>query len=315
MAPHTLPPELYRWQNLRFITKRGSNEWSAECPRCGDIGHRGPGQPDRFRMWGGYRARGWCRRAGCGYFAWADEQYNKRKLSPGELDSILKERRHRIERETERIERKIESLREQSYWRGYHDAMNDAARHLWEKAGIPRAEQDWWELGYNPAYTTDTFTSPALTIPYFQRGEFINLQSRLLAPPKPNDKYRWMAGLPVSPFFPDKDEMPRGSTILVEGAKKAMVVYLHLGHKVDSVVGLPGKTPNDRDLSYLWDCDPVYIMLDPDAREEAAVIARKMGAERCRVVTIPEKPDDYIVKYKATGEQVWGYINHARPVS
>jgi len=303
-----LPPVLRsKWGHLRFIKKRG-NEWSAECPRCGDGNHIGPGHPDRFVMWDRPRARGWCRQ--CGFFEFAEDM-------PVETVAMKLER-NRLERKfdkrhDEEIERNRERMKD--YWRGYHDAMNDMAREMWREAGIPDSQQDWWQLGYNPEYKGKDFVSPALTIPFFHRKKFITMQSRLLKPPKPNDKYRFLRGLPATVFLPDKDSMPSGSTVLVEGAKKAMVVWLHMGHKVDTVIGLPNKNVNQRAIDFLKDCDPVYIMLDPDAEQNAIDGAAEIGLDRARIVTVPVKPDDFIVKYRATGEDLWGFVNHARRVS
>lgn len=305
-----LPSSLHVWSNLKFVKKKSANEWSAECPNCGDVGHVGNDWPDRFRMWDHPKPRGWCR--GCGYFAFADGI--GKRLSPAELAEIERNRKELAEKERKRVNKKITRIREEAWWRGYHDRLDEMARQLWADSGIPAAEQDWWELGYNPEYKTDDFTSPALTIPYFKQGEFINMQSRLLSPPVPSDKYRFLAGLPTHPFLPDKDSLPHGSTILVEGAKKAMVIYLHLGHKVDSVVGLVSKHVPESHLALIGDCDPVYVMLDPDAHREAEELVKHIG-NRARLVAVPVKPDDYIVKYGASGEDVWGFIQHGRSLS
>ena len=307
----TLPASLSTWSHLRYIRKHGEC-WSSECPKCGDSGHAWQGRndyPDRFTMWDDKSPRGWCR--GCNYFAFAES--DRRRLSPSEIERAERERSRLMLAERERQRTKIERLNDSHYWKGYHDALDDTRRKLWREAGIPDSQQDWWELGFNPEYRAKDFTSPALTIPFFHENKCVNMQSRLLNPPNPKDKYRFMYGLPAPLYFPDKDALPSGSCLIVEGAKKAMVMYLHLGHMVDSVVGLPSKHFNERFLIKLSECDGVYVMLDPDAEEQAIKVCQLIGG-RARLVTIPTKPDDFIVQYGASGADLWNYIKCARSV-
>lgn len=301
------------WVGLPFFEEQvRGKEWSAACPRCGDSGHVGRDTPDRFRMWiDDPGPRGWCRI--CGYFAFVED--GGRKLSAARIEELERQRRLLHLRDQARKNQKIERLTEKAYWRGYHDAMNDAARQLWRDVGIPDSQQDWWELGFNPSYKTDDFESPAMTIPFFHEGQFVNMQSRLLNPPKPKDKYRFVKDLDPPLYLPERDALPgSGNCLIVEGAKKAMVMYLHLGHLIPNIIGLPNKHFREDYLPFIENCEVIWIMLDPDASEQAVSACKQIGT-RARMVTIPAKPDDLIVKYKATSADVWRYIQHARSVS
>ena len=321
MTSTILPPELNKYSHLNHIKRRGAHEWSAECPWCGDIGHVGRDAPDRFRMFNDGRPRGWCRV--CRRFEFADID-DGHKLTEAEIQEINRKRKRLIELERMRVKRKIEEIERAAYWRGYHDAMKDEHRRMWEKEGIPANLQDWWELGYDESYhfyyDDEERTSPALTIPYFMPSDdssgkkIATIQYRLLSPPVPNDKYRFIKDLGSPLYLTDPTEKPRGRCLLVEGSKKAMVSFMHLGHKFDCVVASPSKYVNDRHAEVLDKCDVIYIALDPDANWSGASdrAAKILGRNRSLIATLPTKIDDMIVKYGASGDDVWRYVEKAR---
>lgn len=345
-----LPPPLDRWNHLRYIKEvsRGT-EWHSECPICADSGHewKSPSDaPDRFHMhiggdaYGG--ARGKCRR--CGYFAWAEEEDNdppKDYFTPEEVDKINKEidlRKALAEKEQKRLRRKIQALREESYWRGYHDAMSDEQRALWRKEGIPDQLQDRLMLGYVPnkkIYCNGSFMEiPAMSIPYFEVGwDIVNVQYRLVKPSDDprydfvdGDKYRFTSGLIAPTYVVDPDEKPKGKVIAVEGAKKAIVVYLHVVLKMNkpefSVVAFPSKMPNERQIKELADAEVIYLGLDPDANDymphgDQTYVERAVdmiGPERTRVVDWPVKPDDMVNEYGSDGKTLLNIIEMSRVV-
>ena len=309
----SLPRSLDKWANLPHLTQRARDEWSAQCPQCGDNGHVGGDKPDRFRMFSEGSPRGWCR--SCGFFEFADA--DDKRLTPQEIDAIKLERTRLANRERERVRTKIETLEENAEWRGYNRAMMEQQRQLWRDAGIDDPLQDYWELGYveNHPYTFagEKKTSPALTIPYWRQSHVRNIQMRLLSPPTPSDKYRFQPGLPAPVYLPDKDELPKEGTVVVEGAKKAMVTWLNLGH-LYSVVGIPSKAISHKQVDALSDCDPVILALDPDANEDGTSLrnARLLGAERCLIATLPAKIDDLFVEYKATPFEIETFLKTAR---
>lgn len=310
-----LPHELSRWQHLRFIKKRTATEYSSECPECGDMGHVGSDAPDRFRMFDDGKPRGWCR--ACGFFAFADTKDGK--LTDFELAEIRLERLALLATERERVKQMIQVLEEKAEWRGYHKfLLENNMRQLWRDAGINDNMQEYWELGYNPSlmytWNGESKTSPALTIPYWKGEHVINLQSRLLEPVSPNDKYRFTSGLPAPLFDPEKeDSIPSGPVLLVEGAKKAMVTWLHLGGRY-RIMGMPSKFLSQFQLEDLKECEPIVMALDPDATYDGTAErnAEALGRERVRLVRLPDKIDDLFVHHGATPDMVDSFIRVAR---
>jgi hypothetical protein len=58
-----------------------------------------------------------------------------------------------------------------------------------------------------------------------------------------------------------------------------------------------GKSNRPENLGeILKDAEPIYICLDPDAREEAFKLAATLGLDRCRLVELPDKIDDMILR-------------------
>lgn len=341
----TLPGALARWSYLNYIKEVvPGREWHAECPLCGTSGHdwsKRNDDPDRFHMHMGGDAyggpRGSCRR--CGYFEWADDEGQpKDYYTFEELERKQKElelRKAQAESEQRRMRAKIEALRRESYWRGYHDGMSDWQREAWRNEGIPDVLQDRLVLGYLQSKRVygdgDLVEVPAMSIPYFDPGwEVTNVQYRLI---KPNgdeaynfidrDKYRFTSGLRAPMYLTDPDEEPGDSVILVEGAKKAIVVYKSLVLEGDNrdytVVAVPSKMPNDYQLEFIKNATTVYVGLDPDAFEympdqDETYVDRAVslvGRERARIVSWPDKPDDMVVDLGAKPNDMMAIVKQA----
>lgn len=309
-----LPPELDRFSDLPDLKYRGNNEWSAAHVGCpvGPGLHGGPS--DRLRLFGagnGTNARVWCRR--CNWFEWADQE-SPTPLMRLKATSLQRQYAHR---ESQRLSRRIKELQERAYWRGYHDAMQDSQRKQWRSEGISDDLQDYFQLGYTPDRTfsngEQTFHSPALTIPIFDKGwEAINIQYRLLNPPEGAGKYRFTAGLPAPLYLTDPDNGIGGKCLLVEGAKKAIVTYANVGHEFDSVVAVPSKMPPASMLDKLSACDMVYVALDPDAYDDES--ARRLGtliSPPVRYVRLPVKPDDLFVRYGGEAKDFMSFVQQS----
>jgi hypothetical protein len=307
---------LQHFGNLPDLQYRGSNEWSAACPHCGGAGNRHD-KSDRLRLFaanGGHNARVWCRR--CSHFEWADAQENK-PPDPVKIKEAEELRREMGQREERRLSAKIDELRRDAYWEGWHDAMQTRHRELWRAEGISNGLQDFFKLGYvgnRQFYNGERpFNSAAMTIPIFDVGwNAVNVQYRIVQPPRNVGKYRFTAGLPAPLYLTDPDNEPTGPTVLVEGAKKAIVLYANVGHKF-TVVAVPSKMPGKGLIERLKDCDPVYVALDPDAYSDGQS-ARRIGAmigNRARFVALPAKPDDLLTKYGFTATAMMGYFNQA----
>jgi hypothetical protein len=316
MNHRPLPTELSHFSNLQDLQFRGSDEWSSACPKCGGGGHRHD-KSDRFRLFaasGGNNARVWCRR--CGHFEWADA-HDETPPDPARIKEAEELRAEMAKREERRLRAKIEELRRQAYWEGWHDAMSERQRQLWRQEGISDGLQDYFKLGYVEQRTFSNgesiFDRPAMTIPVFDVGwNAVNVQYRIVDPPNGAGKYRFTAGLPAPLYLTDPDKEPANATILVEGAKKAIVIYANLGHKF-TVVAVPSKVPGRNLIDRLKDCDPVYITLDPDAYTDHHSAARlgDMLGERARFVRLPGKPDDLFSQYGFTADMMQNYLNQA----
>jgi len=312
-----LPADIIeRFGNLPDAQHQTGNEFSSACPECG--GGRGGNDPsDRFRIWqrDGQASNFWCRR--CGFKGFADDDKPGRKLDPVRIKELEELRAEQAAREQRRLKARIEELQQAEYWRGWHDAMQEQHRKLWREQGIPDSLQDWFKLGYTPDYTYGTngslHHSPAMTIPVFDVGwEAVNVQYRLLQPANGAGKYRFTSGLPAPLYLTDPDEEPAGATLLVEGAKKAIVLFAHMGHKY-KVVAVPSKMPAGALIERLGNCDPVYVTLDPDAYSDGQSAQRvgMMLGDRARFVRLPDKPDDLIVEYGMTPAMIENYIKRA----
>jgi hypothetical protein len=276
--------------------------------------------PDRLRLFGpepGRDARAWCR--ACGHFEFA--RNDGWTISEAERKRIEEERTRLANLERLRVKKMVARIEETAFWRGYHEAMTDDQRGLWTAEGIPPSAQDWWELGYKPDYTAydeddGTITVPSMTIPFFAQADerhIANVQFRLLEK-TPGGKYRFLKDLPVPLFHTDHTQRLQGRILLVEGAKKAMVAFLHMGEQFDAVVASPTKHLAWHHLPEFKECDEIVIVFDPDAihQGQSLLAAKKLGKSRSLIASLPAKLDDMFVKYGAGAADVMRYLNQAR---
>lgn len=315
MIDRPLPPELARrWGNLPDLKYRGGDEWSAACVKCGGADRHRSDLSDRFRLFGGDRPRAWCRR--CSYFAFADD--DQAAPTKEAREQAEQERLRLAELEAQRIQAKIDELRKEAYWLGYHDGMNDFHRDIWRHQGIRDELQDYFQLGYVEKRRffdgAQPFYSPAMTIPVFDIGwEAVNVQYRLMSPPDGVGKYRFTYGLPTPLFLTNPYIEPEGDVLLVEGAKKAIVTF----DKLDDlyIVAVPSKVPPLQILARLSNADVVYIALDPDAYLEGkSSAASRIGialGDKARYVRLPSKPDDFFTMYGGSQCQFMRYVRQA----
>lgn len=246
-------------------------------------------------------------------------------MSPQKREELRQQHEARIKTEQELAQRRLKRLQDSRMWERYHECMPPEIAQYWTEQGIPAEFQFFYKLGYVPEKQYkedgDTYVSPALSIPFLLGQECYNLQYRLLKPILPDSKYRMSYGLPVVPFRTDPEHKPRGKVLLVEGAKKAIVCYIHLHDQFDYVIGSANKHVNDELVAELSDADQIFQALDPDAhveddqgKTEAWRMAVALGPERTRTVNLPVKPDDFFVDYEGTSQGFMRYVNMARPV-
>ena len=304
-----------KFSHLHFIKQRTANEWSAECPVCGDSGHVGNDWPDRFRMFNDDKPLGWCR--SCGHIEYAEDS-NDLRPSPEKLAEIQQSRQRLAEQERQRLNAKITELQKTAVWEAWHNTMSEAHRALWRQAGIPDEFQDYWQLGFT-TYETREFTSPALTIPFFGSGwEAKTIQYRLTNPPQPNDKYRFQAGLKAQLWKAEPDTDIKNAVLMCEGMKKAAVSFIELVAKASkqlTVTAVPSKMPGQDILRGLANADPLFVCLDPDvSSKELYRIVKMLPNVPKRLVKLPAKADDFFTMYRGTPNDFMSYLNLARPI-
>lgn len=269
--------------NFKQKTRRG--EYSASCPNCGGV--------DRFLFWekeGNY----FCRR--CEVRGFISDNPNRLLFSEEQYEAWKRAEAARKAKERQQQAETIKRLSESSKADLYHRQMVD--RSYWHGQGLSDATIDKFKLGYCPACPTYR-DSPSWTIPIYYQGQLYNIRHRLINTDN-GGKYRpEMAGLPAAMFNADVLADEDWMIVLVEGEVKACV----LDQGGLSVVGIPGANSfKERWVKLFNPASMVYVALDPGADEQAENIARILivnGIE-ARVVSLPAKPDDMIVKYGAT---------------
>lgn len=306
---------IQKWGTLPHFRKVG-REWKSSCPVCGSSGHdpHDKTKPDRFHIHLPDLIlpipRGVCRK--CGHF----EALDGIKITPIQQQQIRnQEVRHRRKVELHRQER-LKQIQEEAYWRGFHDAMTNDHRAIWRTHGIEDEVQDLFTLGYNPDKQFrgdggELFHSTALTIPYIRSfdGEKkpINVAHRLLQEDAINygGKYRYEYGVPAASYVVEPDKPLKGNVLVVEGAKKAIICWLHVGDCFDHVIGLPSADISRPIAEEFLAFDEVRLFLDPDTYEPdrnrrviAEETAKKIG-ERTFLIrpSLDIKPDDLLISY------------------
>jgi hypothetical protein len=230
----------------------------------------------------------------------------------------------RLKNEIERAQEALLALQEAKAWVRYHNQMTDHSRALWRGRGVPDWYQDDMSFGYDPNHSIfaggKEYLSPTLTISIWNRDTVVGIKHRVLNQEEGCPKYYpEMSGLGQPLFIANKDKDVEGKTVLVEGEIKAAVTFVTLDDPNVQVLGLPGKEPKDALLKRLDKCDPIYMILDPDAYQKpsperpsaAAMIAKTLGAERILSVRLPEKIDDIIVKYGLEKEWMQSILKQA----
>lgn len=275
--------------------RKSRKEAAGPCFRCQGT--------DRFIIFenGGY----WCRQ--CDVRGWVDENENGEPLSPEILAEI---KRKQVEREewerarhlaaTERMAACKDHLR-------YHRNMPAEAFDYWLEQGITIESMGRYVLGYCPSCPTDG--RPSYTIPVVNGNILRNIRHRLIG--SDGDKYRpHMAGLGVQLFNMDVLNTPGRRAIVVEGAKKAII----LTQGGFPAVAVMGQNTFMREwLPFFRRFSEVIVALDPDATESAYRLAALFDG-RGKVASFPTKPDDALVLYGAGAVNIEAILEQARPV-
>ena len=303
-------------RSFKKATKNGEYQSEGGCPNCGD-GGKGS-KSDRLRLFtSGGNPRVWCRK--CGYQVFIDNIY-KANLSPEERKEYAIKARidalERKQREHEQRITKLEQLRIHKPHIAYYHALTPGAVEYWYKEGIDFPYIDKYMLGYCFRCPTDIEGRPSYTIPVINNSMLYNVRHRLIGATN-GDKYRpEMAGLGNQLFNTDSMLDNHKKVIIWEGEKKTIVLSQYI--KDFANVGLMGKSGWNGEWTKLFSgYQDIVIAFDPDATENANKLGihfKKAGMRSVRVAHFPLKPDDAIVKYGATEDQVRSIIEDAMPV-
>lgn len=322
-----LPPDLaHIWQGNADLRYRGNNEWSSACPYCYPSGRGGRDPSDRFRMFSeGGPPRGWCRICDRKVMA---KQQSGHKVTEEDKQQAREKYTLWLQKENKRLRNKIKWLREQNFWREWHEGMSADAKDLWRKAGIEDPLIERHKLGY----TMDRYPNMggALTLPYIHEGDIQTIQFRLMIPPDIGDKYRFEKGTKATWFYPWPYDKIDKVVLVAEGAKKAMVLWQVIA-KADkfeyqgvdvTIVASPSKYIPNRMIDELDKAEIVILMLDPDAYrldkgQKLTAIERNasaIGVEKCRHIMTTGKVDDMIIKHGLDAKWAQSTVDQASPV-
>lgn len=327
MRDEPLPPELAQvWGRNADIRYRGNGEWSSACPHCNPSGRGGRDPSDRFRMFiDDGPPRAWCRQCDRKFIA---NQESGQRISQEDREKARAKYTNWLQEENKRLRNKVKWLQEQEFWRQWHDNMGKDARELWHEAGIHDTLIDVHQLGY----TIDRYQDfgGAMTVPYIHQDQIQTLQFRLMLPPDTGDKYRFIKGTKANWFYPWPHDEIGKVVLIVEGAKKAMVLwqtiaqfgrFTYRGEDI-TVIASPSKYVPNRMLDDLENTERVIWLLDPDAydrpeKDSQNAIERnaiKVGIDKCKHIQTTGKIDDMILKYKLDGGWIQSAVEQSNPV-
>ena len=224
---------------------------------------------------------------------------------------------------------------------------NNGHRELWhDRYGIIDSTIRYYRLGYCPDFEyqhrDETHTSETLTIPFYRPAtqyQLTNLRHRLLQP-NGAGKYRpHRAKLGQPLFFANLNRRDIPNVILVEGEIKAAVLWQYLLREFTEaefpesswlmhntqIIGIPGLSVSQNNLPVFDEPETIWLFLDPDAYvptgergnwkpSKADMLAAKLGAEKCRMVQLPGKPDDLMVEGILKPRDMYHLMKNARRI-
>ena len=303
-------------------------EYAAACVECGGTVHQNGDWPDRLRLWPRSRKTGkplaWCRHCG---WKWTPKETFK--PDPALIAKLEAERQKAIAEHEAAVKRARATVQREKKWQTYIGDLSDhpgAVAQWMDALGINDVVTAWkwfeyWQLGCDPSHTFwnmngneqfKSFKSPTLTVPLCDlNGKAINIKHRLLKIGEDGQKYRQeYRGTGEGIFIANRKLMNKADwVILAEGEKKAMVAYITADRTDLQVFGLP-ITPSLELLGAINGKHILYIP-DPDVFEDG----KKYGINRVisvfaqrdlRIVKLPDKLDDLIIREKKSAEWLLG---------
>lgn len=182
--------------------------------------------------------------------------------------------------------------------------------------GIPESAAVEFSLGLD-----DYGGRPALVIPWTITGadgetRTRAVQYRYLDDDGTGNRYRWHTGSSGRLYNADAvTHQCDDDLIVVEGALKAVTLW---SAGMFSVCALPNKAgwqTGLREHGAAWLAPfrkfrRVWMALDPDALPESYAAAA--GLDNARPVTLPDKPDDLLIRLGGDVDTLWAYIRQGR---
>lgn len=197
-------------------------------------------------------------------------------------------------------EDKIQALTESYIWLKYHQNLKENNREWYRQRGVPDVWQDKWLLGYTPKraflHEEQTLYSPAYTIPKADyEFQIVNIDYRLENFPEEAGKYRSESGFSPAVFIANPEIREGDRLFIVEGAFKAMNLYLFLEENKwpSQVIGLPSVS-SKLYMEHVTNFDTCYVMLDPDSVRVTRAVAKQIGWKG-KPIYMPAKIDDAIL--------------------
>lgn len=212
--------------------------------------------------------------------------------SPSELQAMKQKREVERAAEAETAKARIADFTSRHVYTECYERCTMSGKAWWERQGLPSDAQAYWQLG--EAQTAAW--GRCYTIPFpDETGAIVNMQFRLSAPPEPNNKYRWV-GLGKSSYFVARPELGKTDvSVILEGAKKGAVFAYHIASGGQQTYAVPSRSDFAGIATAVSHCGLVYVVLDPDAPEDAMRLTALIG-KTARVVSCPDKPDDMITQ-------------------
>ncbi len=297
-------PIQYAESHWHIQLKRASgDEYVGPCGQCGGV--------DRFHVWE-EKQNFWCRQ--CGYAGFLDSLDNATKMT---TEQMVEWRLRQLERENLEKEKRLSALERMHNSKDhlrYHFDMTTDQMGYWLEEGMTVDTIMRYQLGWCPRCPTDRDQRPSYTIPVFDRdgSTLINIRHRLIGGDS-GDKYRpHLAGLGTQLWGAQALSESLDRIVILEGEKKGLIFNQH---GFPSVATMGKRSFKTEWSEWLKAASEVIVALDPDAN----ISAMKLGSflsqsHNVRVATFPVKPDDAIVKYGATIDDVEAFLNLARPI-
>lgn len=230
---------------------------------------------------------------------------------------------------TQRKEARLRELQETERHLVYckQRAESQWAQEMWTQAGLDEGLQDFFYLGANEDFRywekKIEYHSPTLTIPYFdEHMNPIFINHRLVNPINPKSKYRPdVSGIDVPDFLSIPTMGYDGDlVIVVEGAKKAMVTWSKAPTETQVIgVSTQGAYKQLEEKLKGKVGKKVIVIPDPDKPTEknekvltqSRDLARAVGG---KILRIPEKVDDFIVRAGISSDSFYKLLKQARHV-